>query len=99
MRVVVFLGVLATACAAGQSPGDAAPAHQIVAPAVKSAPARGDGLYPLDAALQDALAGPWEHLGTGPWHGNACAHACAYRLWATVSVNSEGVDGNHFWDR
>jgi len=22
-----------------------------------------------------------------------------HRLWATVSVNSEGVDGNHFWDR
>ena len=87
MRVVVFLGVLATACAAGQSPGDAAPVRQSVAPAVKSAPARGDGLYPLDAALQDALAGPWEHLGTGPWHGNARAHACAYRNDRVIVVN------------
>ncbi len=87
MRVVVFLGVLATACAAGQSPGDAAPARPSVAPAVKSAPARGDGLYPLDEALQDALAGPWEHLGTGPWHGNARAHACAYRNDRIIVVN------------
>jgi hypothetical protein len=24
---------------------------------------------------------------------------CHHRLWATVSVNAEGVDGNHFYGR
>ena len=92
-RVVLFLGILATACAAGRHPGDAAPARQSMAPAVPSASAReagpvgGDVLYPLDEALQDALSGPWEHLGTGPWPGNASVPACAYRNARVLVVN------------
>jgi hypothetical protein len=93
MRVVLFLGILATGCAAVRSPGDADPARQSAAPAVQSDPAwesatsRGDGLYPLDEALKDALSGPWEHLGTGPWPGNYRAHACAYRNDRVIVVN------------
>jgi hypothetical protein len=92
MRVVLFLGLLAAGCAAVRPPGGAAPARAR-APAVQpppvlgSAPARGDGLYPLDEALQDALAGPWEHLGTGSWPGNLRAPACAYRNTRVLVVN------------
>ena len=56
-------------------------------PGRASAPARGDDLYPLDEALRDALSGPWEHLGTGPWYGNARAPACAYRNGRVLVVN------------
>jgi hypothetical protein len=93
MRVVVFLGMLAVGCAAGWSPGRVAPAREGVAltgqsqSVRKAAPARGAALYPLDEALQDALAGPWQHLGTGAWYGNARAHACAYRNDRVFVVN------------
>ena len=93
MRVVLFIGILATGCAAVRSPGDADPARQSAAPAVQSAPGResitshGDVLYPLEEALKDALSSPWKHLGTGPWHGNYRAHACAYRNDRVIVVN------------
>ena len=76
-----------------RSPGGTDPAHERAASAVQSdprresAPAHGDGLYPLDEALQDALSGPWEHLGTGPWYGNARLPACAYRNGRVIVVN------------
>jgi hypothetical protein len=76
-----------------RSPGGTDPAHERAAPAVQSeprresAPARGEGLYPLDEALQDALSGPWEHLGTGPWYGNSRLHACAYRNGRVLVVD------------
>jgi hypothetical protein len=38
MRVVVFLGILATGCAAVRSPGGADPARQSATLAVQSAP-------------------------------------------------------------
>ena len=93
MRVIVFLGILAAGCAAERSPGGAVPARESAAPAVQSAPgreaalSRGDVPYPLDEALQDALSGPWEHLGTGPWPGNLRAPACAYRNARVLVVN------------
>jgi hypothetical protein len=93
MRVVLFLGILATGCAAVRSPGGAHPARESAAPAVQSDPVResttshSDVLYPLDEALKDALSGPWEHLGTGPWHGNYRVHACAYRNDRVIVVN------------
>ena len=65
MRVILFIGILATGCAA---------VHSAI-------------LYLLDEALQDALSGPWEYLGTGPWHGNARAPACAYRNARVLVVN------------
>jgi hypothetical protein len=57
------------------------------APRREATTSRGDGLYPLDEALKDALSSPWEHLGTGPWHGNYRAHACAYRNERVIVVN------------
>ena len=93
MRVVLFLGILATGCAAGRSPGGAHPAGESAALAVQSGPVResatahGDGLYPLDEALKDALSGPWKHLGTGRWHGNFSVPACAYRNDRVFLVN------------
>lgn len=93
MHVVLFIGLLATGCAAVRSPGGADPARESAAPAVqsdpvrKSAPSRGDVLYPLDEALKDALSGPWEHLGTGPWQGNYRVRACAYRNDRVIVVN------------
>jgi hypothetical protein len=93
MRVVWFLGMLATGCAAVRSPGGAHPAGESAAPAVPSAPvreaapARADVLYPLDEALQDALSGPWQHLRTGPWPGNFSLPACAYRNERVIVVN------------
>jgi hypothetical protein len=93
MRVVVFIGILATGCAAVRSAGGANPAGERAALAVQSDPvresatSRGDGLYPLDEALKDALSGPWEHIGTGPWYGNFSVHACAYRNERVIVVN------------
>lgn len=93
MRVVMFLVLLATGCAAVQSLKGADPARQSAAPVVqsdpvrKSASAREDGPYPLDEALRDVLAGPWEYLGTGPWYGNSRVHACAYRNERVLVVN------------
>ncbi len=54
----------------------------------KTAPARGAVLYPLDEALQDALAGTWQHLGTGSWYGNSRVHACVYRNDRVFVVNA-----------
>jgi hypothetical protein len=83
MRVVVFLGMLAVGCAAVWSPGSVAPARASAAlagqsnSARKTATARGAVLYPLDEARQDALAGTWQHLGTGSWSGIlASTRAC-----------------------
>jgi hypothetical protein len=45
------------------------------------------GLYSLDEALEDALSGPWTHIGTGPWPGNHRVHACAYRNERVIVVN------------
>ena len=91
MRVVVFLGMLAVGCAALWSPGSVAPARAALAGQLnsvrKSAPARGAVLYPLDEALQDALAGTWQHLGTGSWYGNSRVHACVYRNDRVFVVN------------
>src|SRR5215204_6686072 len=93
MRVGLLLGMLAIGCAAVRSPAGADLARQSAAPAVQSAPkresttSRGDVLYPLDEALKDALSSPWEHLGTGPWHGNYHVHACAYRNARIIVVH------------
>jgi hypothetical protein len=93
MRVILFIGILATGCAAVRNPGSVDLARESVVAAVRSdpgresAPARGEVPYPLDEALQDALSGPWEHLGTGPWYGNARLPACAYRNGRVIVVN------------
>ena len=93
MHVVLFFGLLATGCASVRGLGSAELARQSAAPAVhsapvrKSAPARGEDLYPLDEALKDALTGPWKQLGTGPWYGNSHVPACAYRNERVILVN------------
>ena len=73
MRVILFIGILATGCAAVQSPGARTAAARSprwrADPGRVSAPAHSAILYPLDEALQDALSGPWEYLGTGPGTG------------------------------
>ena len=91
--IAIFLGILAAGCAAVLSSELPVPARQHTTPAVQSAPrqkgapSRGNDLYPLDEVLKDALVGPWEHLGTGPWYGNARLHACAYRNARVLIVN------------
>ena len=45
------------------------------------------GLYAADEALRDALSGPWEYLGTGPWPGINRMHACAFRNARVLVVN------------
>jgi hypothetical protein len=52
-----------------------------------TAPADQD-LYPVDEALRDALSGPWEYVGTGPWPGNNRLEACAFRNARVLVVNA-----------
>lgn len=59
------------------------PAPVVVKPATPET-----GLYTPQQALSDALAGPWEFLGTGPWRGNSRMHACAYRTPRALVVNA-----------
>ena len=33
------------------------------------------------------LSGPWEYLGTGPWHSTERTHACAFRNQRVIVVN------------
>lgn len=51
-----------------------------------SAPRR-QGLYTAEEALQDALSGHWEYLGTGPWPGIDRAHACVFKNNRVLIVN------------
>lgn len=93
MRVIVLLAVLASGCAATRPPASPEPAPESPGPQAQPAPvrdpaaSRAELLYSLDEALKDALSGPWEHLGTGPWHGNYRVHACAYRNARVIVVN------------
>src|SRR5688572_24780201 len=91
MRVVLFSALLATGCAALRGPAATEPPPESPAPAPQPLPAPEpappDLLYSLDEVLQDALSGPWEHLGTGAWHGNYRVHACAYRNARVILVN------------
>jgi hypothetical protein len=45
-------------------------------------------LYALDDALDDALSGTWQHVGTGNWYGiDERISACAYRNDRVLVVN------------
>ncbi len=64
------------------------PAENPVEPALAlAAPAPPGDLYALDEAVADALAGPWEHVGTGEWFGIYSIHACVYRNQRVFIVN------------
>jgi hypothetical protein len=45
------------------------------------------GLYGAEEALRDALSGPLEYLGTGPWPGNRRMPACVFRNARVLVVN------------
>ena len=45
-------------------------------------------LYAVDEALGDALSGPLQYIGTGPWPGNNRLSACAFRNARVVVVNA-----------
>jgi hypothetical protein len=51
-------------------------------------PAAPADLYAPEEALRDALAGPWEYLGTGPWPGSNRTQACAFRNQRVLLVNA-----------
>jgi hypothetical protein len=44
-------------------------------------------LYAADAALRDALSGPWQYVGTGKWPGIDRMYACAFRNAHVFIVN------------
>lgn len=54
---------------------------------VQAPPARPSGLYAADEALRDALSGPLEYVGTGPWPGINRMYACAFRNQRVLIVN------------
>ena len=91
MRGVAVVGLVGTGCAALGFRGPADPPPGAPPPAIspETAPATpGEDLYPLDEAIADVLLGPWEYMGTGPWHGNHRVMACAYRNGRVIVVNA-----------
>ena len=56
-------------------------------PTVATQPKRDSQLYALDEALADALSGPLEHVGTGPWFGLFRINVCAYRNERVFVIN------------
>jgi hypothetical protein len=86
MRRTWLVALLALACACakvtvpeGPVPEPPPPAPVSPPPPVVPPPRTPADLYSLDEAVEDALAGPWTYVGTGPWTGNARVKACAYR--------------------
>lgn len=85
-RRVLFPWVFVAACAGTahiERPGRSEPGGVGRRPSRPSA----TGLYAADEALRDALSGPWEYLGTGPWPGIERARACAFRNDRVLIVN------------
>ncbi len=68
--------------AAAGGPGAAATSTVTPAPQVAS------GLYSADEALRDALSGPLEYVGSGPWPEVERLHACVFRNQRVVVVNA-----------
>lgn len=79
--------LLAAGCGAARNverPGRPTSATRVVAvPSERPA----EGLYAVDEALQDALSGPWQYLGTGKWPGIRRMYACAFRNDRVLVVN------------
>jgi len=50
-------------------------------------PVPGSALYGAGDALQDALAGQWEYVGTGPWPTIERSSACVFRNDRVLVVN------------
>jgi len=74
---------LLVACGTADSARPARSAPTQVAP-----PREQTELYGIEEALRDALSGPWVHVGTGPWPGNARMQACAFRNERVIVVNA-----------
>jgi hypothetical protein len=85
---IVMLAIV-SGCLPGRSPPGPVLAPETAPPPVERAspPAPAPWPYPLAEAVADALSGPLEHIGTGPWHGNHRLHACAYRNNRVIVVN------------
>jgi hypothetical protein len=83
--------LLAVACGTAVKPAEG-PAMAKAKPPSAQVPASArpapSSLYAADEALRDALSGPWEYVGTGPWPGNRRAHACAFRNERVLVVNA-----------
>lgn len=56
---------------------EAPPPTTAPAPLPQAAPRPGN-MYSLDEAVADALSGPLQYIGTGPWQGIQRLYACAY---------------------
>lgn len=85
LGAVIFSSLLAAACGtakpASQRPPASVPTTQLPTPQPNN------GLYAADEALRDALSGPWEYLGTGPWQSTERTQACAFRNQRVIVVN------------
>jgi hypothetical protein len=85
---ILLASMLAVACATAKQaekptrpePASAAGQPTLALPAASS-------LYPPEEALRDALSGPWEYVGTGPWPGIERIQACAFRNQRVLVVN------------
>jgi hypothetical protein len=86
-----MIAALALGCAkvpAPESPAPPPPPMPAPVPPPPPAPVRQPtGVYSLTEAVEDALSGPWTHVGTGPWTGNQRIKACAYRNERVLVVN------------
>ena len=83
----VSLLLAALGCGAAKPPAPQAPAARPSRAVHGSASIKPAGLYAADEALRDALSGPWEYVGTGPWPGIRRLHACAFRNARVLVVN------------
>lgn len=85
------LSLLAAGCATPKRVERAEPQRPAPTPAVVPAPAPQPapaGLYTPEEALRDALSGPLDYVGTGPWQGMHRIHACVFRNARVLVVNA-----------
>jgi hypothetical protein len=75
------------ACAASAPAPRAQPVTPRATRVVPTQPVQ-EGLYTADQALRDALSGPLEYLGTGPWPGVDRMFACVFRNPRVLVVNA-----------
>jgi hypothetical protein len=84
---ILILSTLAAACATASVERPSVARRRPVEIVREPPPEAVAGLYAADEALQDALSGQWEYLGTGPWPGIDRTRACVFRNERVLVVN------------